>query len=112
MLGRNNNPFLFSANLSRSVQASGVGEAAFGVGGRGRSGAASFGRLPDSWEALVAGGDVLTTAAEVVLGRRDLLDLTTSGMPRVFFDEVGVGSLSVPLHIPCTGQIILSLASL
>ncbi|KAK9845418.1 hypothetical protein WJX81_006080 [Elliptochloris bilobata] len=61
-------------------EASAVGAASFGVAGRGRSGAATFGRLPDVWEALVADGDVLAAAAEVVLGRRDLLDLTASGM--------------------------------
>lgn len=60
----------------------------FGARSRGRVGAATFGRLPDGWEALVAGSDVLAAAAEVVLGRRDLLDLTASGMPDELAHEV------------------------
>ena len=70
------------------VQASAVGAASFGSRSRGRAGAATFGRLPDGWEALVAGSDVLAAAAEVVLGRRDLLDLTASGMPDELAHEV------------------------
>jgi len=63
------------------AQVSAVGAAAFGGCGRGRAGAATFGRLPDAWEALLAGPAVLAEAAEVVLGRRELLDLTASGLP-------------------------------
>ena len=70
------------------MQASAVGAASFGARSRGRAGAATFGRLPDGWEALVAGSDVLAAAAEVVLGRRDLLDLTASGMPDDLAHEV------------------------
>lgn len=70
------------------MQASAVGAASFGARSRGRAGAATFGRLPGGWEALVAGSDVLVAAAEVVLGRRDLLDLTASGMPDDLAHEV------------------------
>ena len=70
------------------MQASAVGAASFGARSRGRAGAATFGWLPDDWEALVAGSDVLAAAAEVVLGRRDLLDLTASGTPDALAHEV------------------------
>jgi len=81
-----------------------VGGAAFGGCGRGRAGAAMFGRLPDAWEALLAGPAVLAEAAEVVLGRRELLDLTASGLPEERVEQAR------PAPAVCSGGRVAAVA--
>ena len=60
--------------------------------GSGRSGVACFSTDPaepgTDWETLAAEDADLRTAAEVVVGRSDLRELTALGMPRVDAAEV------------------------
>ena len=74
------------------VQAPLSGGATFSAG-LGRSGVASFsmsaGPEPGvDWQTLSVEDEALRVAAEVVVGRSDLRDLTALGMPRIDTDEV------------------------
>ena len=79
--------------MTRSpVQAPLSGGATFSAGS-GRSGVACFsmsaGPEPGiDWRALSVEDQALRVAAEVVVGRSDLRDLTALGMPRIDADEV------------------------
>ena len=74
------------------MQAPLSGDAMFSAG-LGRSGVASFSMSPAAapgtdWESLAAEDMDLRIAAEVVVGRSDLQDLTAKGMPPVDASEV------------------------
>ena len=84
-----------------ALQAALSGGATF-VTGLGRSGLACFSMTPAAapgtdWQTLAAEDADLRVAAEVVVGRSDLQDLTALGMPRVDAAEVSTPTLTAEL---------------
>ncbi len=78
------------------------GWATFSSGRDGRSGtarfAASVGAAGSEWEQIRVEDEALRAAAEVVIGRADLQDLTGLGVPTLKADQVHLISLLSVLH--------------
>lgn len=73
--------------------------------GKGRSGVVCFSTAPaepgTDWETLAAEDADLQVAAEVVVGRSDLRELTALGLPRV--DAAEVSRPELPAEVVDTG---------
>ena len=92
-------------SLVGNPQASRTGAASFSTSGRSYCGVATFGQgsLPDvvAWHSADLGNEAVAAAAEVVMGRADMQELTASSVPIVKTLEVrkNAACLGVWTHV-------------